>query len=93
MSELARILSAAAAEAEAVPAELQADKAERENEFALLKIMYTRPEAAWVMSVSERTITRYIRDGLLPVVRLGSVVRIRREDIDELLKTHLEVTQ
>ena len=47
----------------------------------------------WVMSVSERTITRYIRDGLLPVVRLGSVVRIRREDIDELLKTHLEVTQ
>ena len=75
-----------------MPAELQADEAGQENEFAQQKIMYTRCEAAWVMSVSERTISRFIRDGLLPVVRIGQVLRIRREDIDELAKTHLEVT-
>jgi len=91
ISELSRILSAASAEADAVPAEFEATQ-EHEGQPALQKIMYTRLEAAYVMSVSEKTITRFIKAGLLPAVRIGQLLRIRREDIDELAASHLEVT-
>lgn len=44
--------------------------------------LFSYQEAAQVLGVSERTIRRLVREGLLPVVQLGS--RVRRIDPDDL---------
>jgi len=44
-------------------------------------------EAAVLLGVSRMTMSRWIRDGRVPVARLGHrTIRIRREDLDELLQ-------
>src|SRR5215204_1307852 len=43
-------------------------------------------EAAALLGVSRMTMSRWIRDGRVPVARLGHrTIRIRREDLDQLL--------
>jgi excisionase family DNA binding protein len=43
-------------------------------------------EAAQFLNVSENTIRMWIWQRRLPVVRLGRAVRLRREDLEELIE-------
>lgn len=45
--------------------------------------------AAEAVQVSEKTVRRWIKSGLLPVVRVGRIVRVRRMDLDRLMENHL----
>ena len=47
-------------------------------------------QAAKYASTSRWTIRRWIRDGRLKVARVGGLVRIRRSDIDHLLRGDTE---
>jgi excisionase family DNA binding protein len=47
-------------------------------------------EAAAYLAVSEHTIRQWIWQRRLPVVRLGRAVRLRREDLDAVIKRHRE---
>lgn len=42
-------------------------------------------EAVLEAKVSRRTLERWIASGLLPVVRVGGVRRVRRSDLEALL--------
>jgi excisionase family DNA binding protein len=44
-------------------------------------------DAAHLLSTHEGRIYQMIRDGELPVVKIGGVMRIRREDLERLLKS------
>jgi len=46
----------------------------------------TTTEIAEVLSVSEETVRRYIKEGLLPAIKLRGVFRVKREDFAEFLK-------
>jgi len=46
----------------------------------------TKKEAAALLRMSERTLERWISEEGLPVIRLGGLVRIRRESLDQFLK-------
>lgn len=46
----------------------------------------TIEEIASILRVSEETIRRYIRDGLLPAIRLRGMYRVKREDFEKFLK-------
>lgn len=46
----------------------------------------TIEEIASILRVSEETIRRYIRDGLLPAIRLRGLYRVKREDFEKFLK-------
>jgi excisionase family DNA binding protein len=43
-------------------------------------------DAAHLLSTHQGRIYQMIRDGELPVVKIGGVMRIRREDLERLLK-------
>jgi excisionase family DNA binding protein len=43
-------------------------------------------EAAQFLNVSENTIRMWVWQRRLPVVRLGRAVRLRREDLEELIE-------
>lgn len=45
----------------------------------------TVPEAAELLTVSESTVWRLIRDGRLPVVRIGRSTRVRETDLNDIL--------
>jgi excisionase family DNA binding protein len=46
------------------------------------------------MSVSKRTVLRWIETGLLPAVRVGSVIRIKPHDLEQLIAQHqIQVTE
>lgn len=45
-------------------------------------------EVAQRMNVSKRTVLRWIETGLLPATRVGSVIRIKPHDLDELIAQH-----
>ena len=47
--------------------------------------LLTRAEAARYLRVSDRTVSRLIRAGQLPAVRIGRAVRIRHADLLEML--------
>jgi excisionase family DNA binding protein len=47
--------------------------------------LLTRAEVAQYLRVSERTVSRLIRAGQLPAVRIGRAVRIRHSDLLEML--------
>jgi excisionase family DNA binding protein len=49
-------------------------------------LLVTRREAARLLAVTERHLQNLERDGLFKPVRLGTAVRYRRCDVDELLK-------
>jgi excisionase family DNA binding protein len=46
----------------------------------------TTEEIAKILNVSKETIRRYIRDGLLPAIRLRGLYRVKREDFEEFVK-------
>jgi excisionase family DNA binding protein len=48
------------------------------------------PEAAEFLNVSVNTIRMWIWQKRLPVIRLGRVVRLRREDLEELIARNRE---
>lgn len=47
--------------------------------------LLTTKEGRSQAKVSERTFERWIADGVLPVVRVGKVRRVRQSDLDALL--------
>lgn len=47
--------------------------------------LMTVPEAAELLTVSESTVWRLIRDGRLPVVRIGRSTRVRETDLNDIL--------
>lgn len=47
--------------------------------------LLTRSEVARYLRVSDRTVSRLIRGGQLPAVRIGRAVRIRQSDLLEML--------
>jgi excisionase family DNA binding protein len=59
------------------------------NENSEGRTLLTIPEVAEEMRVSHRTVFRWMSEGLLQVVRIGKVTRIRREDFDAFLEEHL----
>lgn len=48
-------------------------------------------EAARLMSVSERTLFTWSRNGLIPAVRVGRIVRYDRADIASWVRQHKEI--
>ena len=48
--------------------------------------VYTIDMAAEYLKVSAQTIRKLIETGELPAVKIGRLWRIRRQDLDELLK-------
>jgi excisionase family DNA binding protein len=50
----------------------------------LLEPMLTPAEGAALLGVSESTLRRWLREGLLPCVRLGRSVRLRVADVKSL---------
>ena len=47
----------------------------------------TAEQAAAYLQVHRLTVYGYVRRGLVPAVRLGRLIRIRREDLRRLLET------
>ncbi len=47
----------------------------------------TVEQAAEYLQMHKGTVYRYIREGLLPAVRLGKVYRLLRQDVDAFLDT------
>lgn len=45
------------------------------------KALLTLEEAAAILSLSPRTLSRLIRDGEIPTVRIGRLVRVRTSDL------------
>ncbi len=48
--------------------------------------LMTVEEVAGVLRLNQVTIRRYIRAGTLKAVKVGGRIRVRREDVDELLQ-------
>jgi excisionase family DNA binding protein len=51
--------------------------------------LYTTAEAAAILNVSLRTVQEWIRDGTLPLTRLGDggrLVRIRAQDLEDFIQ-------
>lgn len=49
------------------------------------RTLYRVDEVAHILAVHPRTVYRMIEKGELPVVRVRRTVRIRREDLEQLL--------
>lgn len=47
--------------------------------------MYTCKEVAELLSLSTMTVWRMARDGRIPCVRIGKVIRFNKEDIDYIM--------
>jgi excisionase family DNA binding protein len=52
--------------------------------------LLTAKEAAQFLCMSENTIRQWIWQHQLPVVRLGRAVRLRREDLEQLIERNRE---
>lgn len=50
---------------------------------------FSKRAAADHAAVSAKTIQRWIKAGILPVVRVGRLVRVRRLDLDRMMEAHL----
>jgi excisionase family DNA binding protein len=48
----------------------------------------TRVEACAYLKISLPTLKRYIRAGMIPVVKLGRRVLLRKETLDHVLRVH-----
>lgn len=57
------------------------------------QICVTKPEVARLLKVSVRTVTRLMRNGALPYLRLGWAVRFRLEDVQRQLNEHCLVRE
>ncbi|HEX2035013.1 MAG TPA: helix-turn-helix domain-containing protein [Chloroflexota bacterium] len=49
--------------------------------------MYDTVEVATFMGVTPRTVQRWIREGRLPAVIVGSTYRVKREDLQGFVKS------
>jgi excisionase family DNA binding protein len=58
-----------------------------ENPLLGARLAYRVRDAAHLLSAHEARIYQMIRDGELPVVKIGGVMRIRRVDLERLLKS------
>lgn len=47
------------------------------------KEFYTVYEVAKMLKVSDRTVRKHIEKGLLPALKIGTVYRVGREDLEE----------
>ena len=47
-------------------------------------------EAAQLLNVSENTVRMWIWQKRLPVIRLGRAVRLRRQDLEEIIERNRE---
>ena len=92
-SELARLLKSAESEADLYAVINDAVREELDGQEPIRKILYTKAEAAFVMGISKRTLENLIRDGSIPKVKLGSLARVRHEDLVAFATRHLEHTQ
>ena len=54
--------------------------------------LLTRAEVARYLRVSDRTVSRLIRAGELPALRIGRAVRIRQSDLLEMLNGKLSIS-
>jgi excisionase family DNA binding protein len=52
-----------------------------------LPLVWTKTEVALQLRVSERTVSRLISNGALPVVRIGSQIRIETQAVRHFLAT------
>lgn len=52
--------------------------------------LYTKADVARFVGLSERTIHRWIKAGVLPAVRFGRQVRIKQSDVVTLIQQHKE---
>jgi excisionase family DNA binding protein len=57
-----------------------------ENPLLGPRLAYRVRDVAHLLSTHQARIYQMIRDGELPVVKIGGVMRIRREDLEKLLK-------
>jgi excisionase family DNA binding protein len=48
--------------------------------------LLTVTDVALILKVSTRTVTRMIKAGMIPVIRIGGVIRIRADDLAALLR-------
>jgi excisionase family DNA binding protein len=48
--------------------------------------LYTVPQAAGVLGCSESAVRKWLRERRLPVVKLGTAVRLRREDVERVAR-------
>src|SRR5215216_3622253 len=55
------------------------------------EVLYSLSETARMFGVSERTLHRWMREGQLPVYRLGRQLRFRKSDIEAFLEERREV--
>lgn len=53
--------------------------------------LLTIPEAADYMSVSSRTVERWIRSGEIPRIKIGKVVRIDPRDLEKTIERSKEI--
>jgi excisionase family DNA binding protein len=64
----------------------------KRTEFPKDLQFFSMAEAAIILGVSTRTVNDWIKEGILPVFRLGPknrVIRIRRQDLDEFIEIHV----
>lgn len=60
---------------------------ERERREGGLQEVMTVEQTAAYLQIHKGTIYRYIREGLLPAVRLGKVYRLLREDVEAFVQS------
>jgi excisionase family DNA binding protein len=65
--------------------------AEQKNALKIQVPLITRKQVAELLSVSLRTVDRWIARGELPYYKLGKVVRFKLSDIQERLETKWKV--
>ena len=54
------------------------------DEWGLMKAH----EVAKVLGVKPRTVLRWMREGALPSIHLGKIVRVKRADLERFLAAH-----
>jgi excisionase family DNA binding protein len=59
-----------------------------ERQQTITPFLLTARQAAKLLSISERTLYAFTKDGTLPVVRLGRSVRYSLEDLREWIRGH-----
>lgn len=60
----------------------------RRRIFNLLARLLTRIQVAEMLSVDEKTVYRWAKDGKLPSVQMGRVVRFLESDVDAFIAQH-----
>lgn len=61
--------------------------------MAVEQALLTVPDAAAVLSVSPRSIRKWIASGRLPAVHIARAVRVRRRDVERVVAGGLAVVE